>query len=231
MSKEQLNEYTSYVHSGVIIPGTKAIRAAVKGINERLADVKKLVLVCSALFVLMFSIDALAGQPMRNLDPGIAPPHSHAFGKSLDEWTELYLRWFENGQNPDEQVGNVAFLPIAPGPLFEVSVKPGTALVLPVLTWLAFDESEILPDEWFGDPSHIFGNVSLDGVPIVEPNEDYYVGPTKLDPPLFGVAPYYQAIVFVATPLSPGKHQIGLHAEFVDFGATFDNTWNITVEK
>jgi hypothetical protein len=230
MPKEELAEYTACVPSGAIIPGPEAIRALVKGLNERLANVKPLALVCSALFVLMFSVDALAGGPMRNLDPSIARPHSMAFGKSLNEWMELHLRWVEDGQNPDERVGNVAFLPIIGESPFEVSVEPGTALVLPVVAWLALDESEILPDEWFGDANHIFGNVLLDGVPIVEPNEAYYVGPTELDPPVFGQG-YYQAIVFVATPLPKGQHQIVLHSEFVDFGAEFDNIWLITVEK
>jgi hypothetical protein len=202
-----------------------------KEIKDRLRDGKKLAMYLSAVFVLVFSVEALAGEPARNLDPGIAPPHSHAFGKSLDEWTELYFRWFENGQDPESRVGKVAFLPIAPGPLFEVSVKPGTPLVLPVVAWLAFGEDDFLPNEWFGDPNHIFGNVYLDGVAIAEPNADYYVGPTELDPPLFGVATHFQAIVFVTTPLTPGEHQIVLHSEFVDFGVAFDNIWNITVER
>lgn len=196
-----------------------------------LAGVKKWVLLFCALLVLLFSIDALAGQPMRNLDPGIAVPHSKAFGKTLDEWMELHLRWLENGQDPNARVGKVAFLPIIGESPFVVTVEPGTPLVLPVVAWLGESETDLLPDEWFGDPNHVFGEVMLDGVPVLEPNANYYVGPSDLDPPLFGLYYNYQALVFVTTPLSPGQHQITLHSEFVDFGVAFDNIWLITVEK
>ena len=71
----------------------------------------------------------------------------------------------------------------------------------------------------------------LDGQQIAVPNTEYYVGPTYLDPPasLFGFEIiFYQALVVVINPLTPGEHHINLHSEFVDYGAAFDNTWNIT---
>jgi hypothetical protein len=145
---------------------------------------------------------------------------------------EAYLSWLENGGDPATRIVNVAFLPIVPGPNFEVEIEAGTALVLPVATWLGEESEDPLPDEWFGDRNHVFGDVTLDGGPVVEINEDYYVGPTFLDPPLFlfGVElTFYQAIVCVIKPLPPGEHEIVLHSEFVDFGIEFDNTWNIEV--
>ena len=142
------------------------------------------------------------------------------------------------GKTPRIEIGeisgrNVAFLPIYPGPVFDVEVKSGTALVLPVVTYLGFPEDDPLPNDWFGDRDHVFGDVYLDGEPIVEPNEAYYVGPTYLDPyvvlfDIYEIA-FYQAIVCVINPLPPGEHVIVLHSEFVDFGDVFDNTWNITV--
>ena len=67
---------------------------------------------------------------------------------------------------------------------------------------------------------------------LVETNEDYYVGPTWLDPPviLFGAEfVYYQALVVVILPLPVGEHEIVLHSYFADFGDVFDNIWNIKV--
>jgi hypothetical protein len=111
--------------------------------------------------------------------------------------------------------------------------------VLPLAAWIGWDSSDVLPDNWWGDPNHIFSITTLDGVPIAEPNEAYYVGPTPFDPPLpplnnpacspEGKCFLYQAIGVVIKPLPPGVHHIALHTEFVDFGAIFDNAWNITV--
>ena len=121
---------------------------------------KKLVLSLGTLFVLLFSVHALAGDTLRsmgNLDPGVTQPNSAAFGRSLDAWMETYIRWLEDGADPDARVKNVAFLPIIGASPFEVEVEPGTALVLPIATWLGFPGDEALPDEWWGDRDHIFG--------------------------------------------------------------------------
>lgn len=196
---------------------------------------KKLALTLIATFLVLFSISATGGEALRafgKLDPGVARSNSNAFGNSLDTWMETYIRWLEDGADPDARVKNVAFLPILGESPFAVEIEPGTALVLPIVTWLGFPGDEPLPDEWWGDRSHIFGDVYLDGQPIAVPNVDYYVGPTNLVPPasLFGFEiVFYQALVVVINPLTPGEHQIVLHSEFVDFGAAFDNTWNITV--
>lgn len=196
---------------------------------------KKLMLTLGTVCALLFSFHALAGDTLRNLgnlDPGVTQPNSHAFGKSLDGWMEAYIRWLEDGADPTARVKNVAFLPILGESPFDVHVEPGTALVLPIATWLAFPGDPALPDEWWGDRDHIFGDVYLDGQPIAVPNVEYYVGPTDLVPSanLFGFEVlFYQALVVVINPLTAGEHQIVLHSEFVDFGAVFDNTWNITV--
>jgi hypothetical protein len=184
------------------------------------------------LIVFLFSAYASAGDALRNIGngPGNAQPSSSSFGKTLDGWMEAYLVWFDAGADPDYRDGNVAFLPIAGESPFEVEVEPGTAFVLPIATWLGVSADEDpLPDDWWGDRDHIFGDVYLDGQPIAVPNEDYYVGPSILDPPVLGGNDYYQALVVVIPPLTPGLHEIILHSEFVDFAAAFDNTWYITV--
>jgi hypothetical protein len=197
---------------------------------------RKLELMLSMILLVLFSMSAVAGEALRNignLDPGVTQPNSNTFGKSLDAWMETYIRWLEDGADPDARVKNVAFLPILGESPFAVEVEPGTALVLPIVTWLGFDENDFLPDELWGDRDHVFGDVWVDGQSVAVPNEDYYVGPTMLAPPAdIGIGVdivLYQALVVVINPLTPGEHQIVLHSEFVDFGAAFDNTWNITV--
>ena len=200
---------------------------------------KKLALTFSVIFLVLFSMSTVAGEALRNignLDPGVTQPNAKSFGKSLDAWMETYIRWLEGGSDPEARVKNVAFLPILGESPFAVEVEPGTALVLPIITWLGFPGDEPLPDEWWGDRSHIFGDVYLDGQLVAVPNVDYYVGPTDLDPnativigdDVYEIV-FYQALVVVINPLTPGEHQIVLHSEFVDFEAAFDNTWNITV--
>jgi hypothetical protein len=197
---------------------------------------KRFHVLVGAICVFLFSSFAMAGDALRtigNLDPSAAQPNSMAFGKSLDGWMGAYIRWLEDGADPATRVKNLAFLPIIGDSPFDVEVEPGTALVLPIATWLGFPGDDTLPDEWWGDRDHIFGDVYLDGELIAVPNEDYYVGPTDLVPNafLFGIieVDFYQALVVVIPPLAAGEHVIDLHAEFVDFGAAFDNVWNISV--
>jgi hypothetical protein len=193
---------------------------------------KRLLISAVVIFVLLITVNVQAGQPLGSTRHWLASPHSMAFGMSLDEWMEAWVRWFEEGAEPASGIRNVAFLPIVPGPNFEVYVEVGTALVLPVATWLGFDLNDTAPDDWFGDREHIWGELQLNGGPAVEINEDYYVGPTFLEPPavLFDIDVYlYQALVCLILPLPAGEHEIVLHSEFVDFGEVFDNTWNIIV--
>lgn len=197
---------------------------------------KRFYLVVGACCALLFSTFLPAGEPLRSLGnrDHDAQPDSSAFGMTLDGWMTAYIRWLEADADPAARVRNVAFLPIIGESPFEVEVEPGTALVLPILTWLGFPEDPKIPDEWWGDRNHIFGDVWVDGQPVAVPNEDYYVGPTDLDPPaqLFGFEiDYYQALVVVIKPLTPGEHQVVLHSEFVDYGAVYDNVWNITVRQ
>ena len=195
---------------------------------------KKLLISVVVIFALLFSVNVQAGQPLGLPRAWLAQPNSRAFGMSLDGWMEAWVRWLENGADPDARIGNVAFLPIFPGPQFSVDIKVGTALVLPVATWLGTepDYSDMAPDDWFGDSDHIFGTLQLDGGKVIEINENYYVGPTYYDPPaiLFETNIYFtQALACVILPLPPGVHELILHSEFVDFGIAFDNTWTITV--
>ena len=197
---------------------------------------RKLAVIVGVIFVYLLAMNAQAGQIARSQrNPGFAQPHSNAFGRSLDEWMGIYLEWLADGADPDARVKNVGFLPIIGTSPFEVEVESGTALVLPVFTRPAYTEqTDRLPDELFGDPDHIFGEVQLDDKPILEVNENYYVGPTYFDPPLYWpsvdkVIYYYQALVCVINPLPPGDHKIVLHSEFKDLGKVYNNIWIINV--
>ena len=191
---------------------------------------KKIVLAVCMLFVFMFSVQAQAALTLGELDQARPNPdaqsNSNAFGASLDAWIGTYLRWFEAGLDPDTRVKNVAFLPIVGDSPFDIEVRPGTAFVLPIALWLGFEGDPVL------EPSDFFGVVTVDGQPIAEPNGDYLVGPTPVDPPIFGVVVFYQGLGVVIKPLKPGTHTIELYSSVNDpiFGLQeFTNTWNVTV--
>lgn len=204
---------------------------------------KKLALSLGTLIVFLFSVHALAGMPFD--DPGVttpnpaAQPNSKAFGKSLEGWIEAWIRTeYENAPIPKKRV---TFLPTTDesgndGNEFDIEVKPGTALVLPIAGYIGFPTDNPL------EPTAFFGMVTLDGQPIAEPNEDYYFGPTAFDPPIildFGggfvfTLAYFQGLGVVIKPLTPGTHTIMLDS-IVDASANgegvtqYTNIWNITV--
>jgi hypothetical protein len=183
---------------------------------------KKLAVTFITLFTLLFSASALAGQSLRGMEPG-----SSAIGQSLEEWTETYIRWFEvwllEGADPTDLGGekNVTFLPIVGESPFSVEVKPGTALLLPMALYIGFEGDPVL------EPSDFWATVTLDGQPIAEPNEDYYVGPAPLDPPFWGVGLWFQGLSVLIEPLPAGEHTLVLDAGVLT--DVFHNEWNITV--
>lgn len=212
---------------------------------------KKLALALSTLFAVVFSFHTLAGGTpgalLNHLGTGAVTPNpdvqsnSKFKGKSLDSWVESYIRWlYEGAAIPGN---SVEFLPIFgdagdTGNFFEIEVKPGTALVLPIGMWIGFPGDPVLgPDAFYGD-------VTLDGQPIAVPNENYYVGPTDLDPPIildFGggtiyTLAFYEGLAVVIKPLTPGEHTIQLYSAIdspeppVGSGLLeFANTWIITI--
>jgi hypothetical protein len=202
---------------------------------------KKLVLTICTLFVFLFSVNTLGGVTLGDMGPSVTNPHpvaqpnSKAHGRSLDAWVEAYVRsLFEGAAVPNK---NVTFLPIfgeyPSDNIFEVEVKPGTALVLPIALWLGFPGDPVL------GVSNFSSAVTLDGLPIAVPNEDYYVGPTNLDPPITlgeDTIAFYEGLAVVIKPLTPGEHTIQLSSAITiplgdgtNFVAEFSNTWNIMV--
>ena len=195
---------------------------------------RTVVITMFTFLVYLFSAQAMAGMPLNDVGPSVAKPnpdlpgHSSAFGKSLDAWVEAYLRSaLEGAAIPKKKI---EFLPIfgeePTGNVFEVEVKTGTKMVLPIALYLGFPEDPPLA------PSEFTGVVTVDGQLIADPNEDYYFGPTDLDPPII-LGPYtiafYQGLGVVIKSLTPGLHTIELYSSVE--GDSFHNTWLITVKR
>lgn len=206
----------------------------------------RLSVLCRTFFLVLFSASAIAGVvPGTTGTPSspVAQPNSNAFGNSLGEWMGIYWRQFLAGNLANGNtvsVKNVVLLPQscdAPPCTFDIKVKPGTALVLPLVAWLGFGPDDVLPDEWWGDRNKIFADATLDGLPIAQPNAAFYTGvvgfdptvPFELDDGTVVQVAVHQSIGVVIRPLPPGTHKLVLHSEIVEAGAVFDNTWNITV--
>jgi hypothetical protein len=173
-----------------------------------------------------------------------SPPQSKAFGKTLTEWMQLYWTWFYGGG--EDHVGNVKFLPLPdhfgdpvggsftyadPGTLVghvDVTLKPGTPFVLPVLFGtgetfepaLGYPDDLALPAEVFTDPSNLI-TVYIDGKPVMDSTRasvsPFYYGPAPIsvtypEPTPYGAigAILVQGIGFVHPPLSVGTHTIEL---------------------
>lgn len=199
------------------------------------------------------------------------PPQSKAYGHTLSEWMGMYLLWYL-GIEESDHVGKVQFLPLPVGvPVdgsgtaadpatlvgeLDITLKPGTPFVLPVVFWYAEVYMDGTVDPFMPDAVFTESNVlvTIDGKVIINSERDdlssFYVPPTAYDPVMYYDAPTpygsvgvigYQGLAFVHVPLSVGKHTIVLHSEFiavvddpnhpVNAGQVFHNTWNITVKK
>jgi hypothetical protein len=118
----------------------------------------------------------------------IAPPVSHAYGKTLAEWQTAYWRWFlGSDQDPDQSmVGNVKLMPnpdqdvsgagtpedpvLVIGEL-AITLRPGTPFVLPLIAFIGERYNDGTPDD---DPAMYAGrlgdvslNLTIDGRTVV----------------------------------------------------------------
>ena len=110
-------------------------------------------------------LTALPGnaQPGRG-GPGIAPAHSHAYGKSLPEWLSTYWRWYYTGADPAEStVGQVRLMPLPAGTQIsgtgtpadpalyrgqlDITLLAGTPFVLPEFAWVWERYNNGTPDD------------------------------------------------------------------------------------
>jgi len=101
--------------------------------------------------VVTLPLSAMAENP----NPGVLPPHSHTYGKTLGEWSAAWWQWAagipaENNPLRDEtgedcgidQSGKVWFLGGTQGGAVEreCTVPPGKALLFPVLNAVVFNK-------------------------------------------------------------------------------------------
>jgi hypothetical protein len=227
----------------------------------------------AALVLAMCTLSLATSSPAKAKDDQkVANPHSISHGRSLAGWLREY--WIADIDTGAEGDGNVLFMPIPEGVYMgegdftpdnpgvlegtaDVTIGSGTPFVLPLNAWVGestdptgqcdpvFDDPS-LPDELFGSDD-INAVVTLDGLPIVEDNQAFYVPRTDLgcittgypNGDGFTAAVFFQAIGFLANPLPPGQHTLTLDGNFIirdpmigvgTFGLKFFNTWNITVE-
>lgn len=138
--------------------------------------------------------------------PRIAPPVSHAFGKTYPEWFSTYWRWFYGtAQNPAQGVvGHVQLMPQPVGtqvggtwtPIdpavyvgaLSINLRPGTPFVLPLLGLVGerYEGYPTVPDD---DPA-FYANatysakLTIDGKTIVSPANQaaYFLPVTFFDP-------------------------------------------------
>lgn len=189
---------------------------------------KKILISLGIFFLLVNSSSALAGFAVGQSDALVTPnpttqPNSSAYGKSPSKWLDSYLRWLLEGAAIPG--GNAAFLPIFGDSPFDIHVKAGTSMVLPIAVYIGFEgEEPYLPEDFYGV-------VTLDGQSIAEPNEDYYVEEMNVEPPIIGLGVFYQGLVVIINPLTPGTHTIELYSTIDGGTYEFNNTWIITVAR
>jgi hypothetical protein len=139
--------------------------------------------------------------------PRIAPPGSHAYGRTLTEWQTAYWRWFlGSDQDPAQSmVGNVKLMPnpdqdvtgagtpedpiLVIGEL-AIALRPGTPFVLPLFATYGERYNNGTPDD---DPAMyvdrletISMHLTIDGRTVVADADKgaFYVPATDFDPPV-----------------------------------------------
>ena len=188
-----------------------------------------------------------------------APAKSHAFGKTLNQWQDTYLRWY-NGllsippdANGNAVVNGVVLMPIPSTPgdgtagQLDVTLLNGQAFFMPLLQLAGSSYTDGTPNDPLIDMSYFASyNVTLkiDGVTVINnANLLDYFSQFYLDPPIpFPFANldsiiYLQGFGFAHSPLTPGTHTITLDETAgeplppIFGGATLEyhNTWNLTV--
>lgn len=199
-------------------------------------------------------------------------PASNAFGQGFAEWLRDYWAWSYVHVGPQLQPNNVLFMPVpVPGDddwaiqdnrqigtaEMNLTVKPGTKLVLGILSWIGetYDPNLVpsVPDD---DPNYFtladflppLGQsiITLDGVQLMNDSNvaSFYYGPISFKEPLMYSEPtpygsigaiFVQGIGIVIQPLTPGQHTLKLYSWdywkglYGANGVGWDNTWHITV--
>jgi len=166
-----------------------------------------------ALAVILTAGSALAEpQDRDHHGPMIAPPHSHAYGKTLTEWLSIYWRWNILGSDPAQStVGRVQLMALPAGTQIsgsgtpedpalyrgqlEISLTAGTPFVLPEFAWYWERYNNGNPDDLpMADTVALGGahpRLTIDGKTVLSDRNKaaYYIPNTAFDPIVVYAAP------------------------------------------
>ncbi|HZQ47352.1 MAG TPA: hypothetical protein VFC07_10100 [Verrucomicrobiae bacterium] len=189
----------------------------------------------------------------------LAPANSMAFGKSLAQWEDIYMRWFVGNvtipadANGNAVVNGVVLMPIpnAAGdgtPAQQaVTLNHGQAFFMPLLYELGTSYTDGTPSDPFLDRSYFTSfsvSLQIDGVPVINNSNamDYFTQfsfapPVPLEFANIDSLIWYQGFNVAHAPLSVGKHTIQLDEKAgqalpPNFGSLlleYHNTWTVTV--
>lgn len=207
------------------------------------------VVAVAALFV---AIPAFAGSKP-------APGKSSAFGKTLAQWEDLYVRWWvgdvtiPSDANGNATVDGVVLLPVpntpgdgTPGHQ-EVTLTHGQGFFLPLLFELGTSYTDGTPSDPLLPASYFTSfdvTLQIDGVTVVDnSNKGDYFTQFNFDPAIaLGFANldsiiWNQGFNIAHAPLPPGTHTIQLDEKAgqplpPNFGGgtlEYHNTWTLTV--
>jgi hypothetical protein len=195
--------------------------------------------------------------------PRIAPPVSSAYGKTLTEWLTTYWQWsLSTAQDLNQStVGHVQLMPLPSEDFLggtgtsddpyvlvgelAIAIRPGTPLVLPLLTLYGERYNDGTPDD---NPASFTGTtmsatLTIDGRTVLSPaNDSAFTVPTTFFQPAVVypeptgynsvAAIWFQGVGIVSPPLPVGVHVIHFDGTLDVpgyFVETFDNTWTVTV--
>jgi hypothetical protein len=221
--------------------------------NDTTTHVLNASLLGGALLGLCLTLSSTAGN-------GPTPGHAKAFGATLAQWQETYLRW-EVGDitippdaNGNAAVNNVVLLGVpgtpgdgTPGHL-DVTLNTGQAFFLPLLQLAGTSYTDGTPPDPLIDLSYFASvdvSVRIDGVPVIGANNkmDYFSQFAFIPPVPFpfgnlSAIIWFQGFGLAHTPMSAGTHTIQLDEKAgqalpPNFGGgtlEYHNTWTITVQ-
>ena len=221
-------------------------------LNQRIKLALGVTVAIATAMVVCLALPARAGNKP-------APGQSSAFGKTLAQWEDLYMRWWSGDvtiapdANGNAATNGVVLLPLpnttgdgTPGHQ-DVTLNNGQAFFLPLLFELGTSYTDGTPPDPLLSAGYFTGfdvTLQIDGVTVIDNGNkaDYFTQFNFTPPVPLGFANldaiiWNQSFNLVHTPLSPGTHTIKLDEKAgqplpPNFGGAtleFHNTWTITV--
>ncbi len=158
-----------------------------------------------ALGLSVLTLLTVAGS--RDSAPGVAPPNSNAYGKTLPQWLSTYWRWYYSGGDPTQsKVGNVLLMALPAGEYvsgdgtpaspaifhgeLNLTISDGTPFVLPAAAWVGErylgypgvpDDLPIADDVFLANIRPV---LTIDGKAVLSDANQaaFYVPPTAFNP-------------------------------------------------